>query len=325
MREALKIVFYSPKGGSGKSTGVQQVSGYLAYKGQTLFTGREEIAGAKTLIIDADPSYNASQSFHTEPGRPAKCYTQLMFESIRDKRTATKEEIMETIVPAFSPEMMKMGTPKEQEGRRNLFIAPSRLDVMDRYMIELDDFLVRARVSKDGPQGFYTFFYSFFKPIFDEFHFIIIDAPGQITGSSYLNAICMADFVVSPSETDIYSTNAIREVQGILKRANNLANHPIDFLGFYFSRYSGSRSLDKEMLNDSAQIKEYLETSVRNLSIIPQLQGRKELIAFDANARNTMKDKGDDVDVFEKLTTEILNRMKQAVYRRKQMAAKRGE
>lgn len=332
-KKAMRIVFYSPKGGSGKSTGVAQVAGYLAYNGLGIFAQSEKIVGAKTLIIDADPSYNASQSFYMEEGRPPICYTHLMKQCLTEKRRPTKEELLSTIVPAFSEEVLNTGTETEKIGRNNLFIAPSRLSISDRCMLELDDFFVRAK-GPNGKPGWYTFFDTFFKPIYDEFNFIIIDAPGQITGSSYLNAICMADFIISPSETDIYSTNAILEVQTIRRIANELANHKIDFLGFYFSRYDGRRGNDRELLSDSGQMKEYLETSIKNLSIIPQLQGRKELVAFDAKARRALRepikdDQGNIIgyekeDVFEKLTTEILRRLKKNLILR-QYKEKKGE
>lgn len=319
MKQAIRIVFYSPKGGSGKSTGLAQVAGYFARKGKSLLNGSSPEApeqGCKVLIVDADPSYNATQSFYVPEDKPKFCYTHLMYQSKRTGRPVSREMILDTIVPAFSEEMLKKGSPQIREARKNIFIAPSRKNILDRKMIDLDDQLV---CDKD-----YTFFDAFFKPIYGDFDIILIDAPGQITGSSYLNAICMSHFVVSPSETDIYSTNALLEVQEIVKRARAISSHPINFLGFYFSRIDRRRGSDKDAEKDYAQEKVYMKTAIRNLAIIPKLQGEKELLAFTNVEDNMIKEamkNDEDVGTFDKLTCEIVERLK--LEAKKEMLRKR--
>lgn len=306
------ICFYSPKGGSGKTTGIAQFAGYLALKGETLYKGEslkegELPKGSKVLIIDADPSANTTKNFYIEPTKPRFMYPALMRMARTRNELPPKEAIMQCITPAFSEEMMQKGSPEIQAARANIFVAPSRRNPADLDLIELDKELVKA--------DDYTFFYRFFEPIYEEFDYVLIDAPGQFTGSTYLNAVCMSHYIVSPSEADIYSTDALTEVDRIIRQATDELtkanqNHHLTHLGFYFSRYNTVRSLDQAMEQHSRNSSKYLRTYVKNLSIIPQLSGERELLAFVAPSRYKRSAQDEDISAFERLTIEILSRIK---------------
>ena len=355
-KNANRIAFYNSKGGSGKSTGTAQVAGYLALKGKSMFLGKEGNEGFRILLIDADPSYNLSQSFAHKS--PYKYYPHLMAEyieknkgrKISEMEWPSAKELIQLITPAYKGDMLKKGTDDVIRAREKIHIMPSRNNFTDRTIIDLEEGIERLMPDNVSPEEKLEydklrmqFFERFFAPLFGLYDFILIDAPGQNTGWIYINVITMSHYIVSPSEADIYSTSALAEVDSVINDARKYATHNITYLGLYFSRYNERRALDRSIVSQALSLPHYMKVAIKNLAIIPQLQGEGELIAFDPSSQKKFENKTNVFDdkkkpesigaaymylaekskidenvrySFEDLTDEILKRIKMTLIKK---------
>lgn len=214
---------------------------------------------------------------------------------------------MKAIAPAYTEEAINIGSPEVRKAKANIFIAPSRKDVYDRQILTLD-----RMIATDESYNTYD---KFFSPIYSEFDYILIDCPGQITGSSHISALSMAQYVVTPSETDIYSSNALLETKLIIKEVRDQLKKELSMIGFYYSRINSQRGLDRESKIFAMEEPDYLRCAIKNAAIIPQLQGTKELVAFNKEAQRALRERDiitgemNTVDSFELLTNEIIKRI----------------
>ena len=293
---ARKIAFYSPKGGVGKTTGVMNAAGILAAKYK-----------ASVLIIDADPSANVSSGFSATAETVRAAYPELLTEAMkRNIGVPPKKAPLASVVSAF-PEINEHEHPAKQQARRRIFIAPAQAgESAASLLIRTEDAIMKHNYGLElsGKPRDYMHLARFFSPLEDMFDYILIDAPGAIAGAMYLEAVCAADYIVSPAEADIWSPAALSRVIDVTKLACGLSKKKIHFLGYYLSKYDARRTRSDVAIKEGIRDKDLLfSTAIPNSSSVKNAQLATDILAFTRP--------GDDVTkCFEMLTDEIVKKIK---------------
>lgn len=293
---ARKIAFYSPKGGVGKTTGVMNVAGILASK-----------HGASVLIIDADPSANVSSGFSATAETVQAAYPELLTAAMkRNIGIPPKKAPLASIVAAF-PQISEYEHPKKQQARRQIFIAPAQAgENAASLLIKTEDAIMKHNYALEaaGKPRDYMHLARLFTPLEDTFDYILIDAPGAIAGAMYLEAVCAADYIVSPAEADIWSPAALSRVIDVARLAESLSGNKIHFLGYYLSKYDARRTRSDVAIKEGIKERDLLfSTAIPNSSAVKNAQLATDILAFTRP--------GDDVTkCFEKLTDEIVRKIK---------------
>ena len=300
---ARKIAFYSPKGGVGKTTGVMNAAGILAAKYK-----------ASVLIIDADPSANVSSGFSATAETVQAAYPELLTAAMkRNIDIPPKKAPLASIVAAF-PEVNPHEHPEKQKARQRIFIAPAQAgEAAASLLIKTEDAIMKHNYGLEmaGKPRDYTHLARLFAPLEDTFDYILIDAPGAIAGAMYLEAVCAADYIVSPAEADIWSPAALSRVIDVTRLASGLSKKEICFLGYYLSKYDARRTRSDVAIKEGIRDKDLLfSTAIPNSSSVKNAQLATDILAFTRP--------GDEVTkCFERLTDEIVRKIKKIEKQRK--------
>jgi chromosome partitioning protein len=155
------------KGGVGKTTTAVNLSAYLA------------LAGAKTLLVDADPQANATSGLGVD---------RQALESSTYNVLIDNTPVLEAMVK----------TPVS-----NLYLLPSSMDLAGAE-IEL-----MPRISRE------TYMRRALEAVRAEFDIILIDAPPSL-GLLTLNALVAADAVLIPIQTEYYALEGMSQLMNTL-------------------------------------------------------------------------------------------------------------
>lgn len=295
---AKKITFYSPKGGVGKTTGVMNVAGILAAKYR-----------ANVLIIDADPSANVSNGFSAEAETVTASYPELISAAIkRGIAVPPKKAPIASIVAAY-PEINEFEHELKREARKRIFIAPSQAgESGPSLLVSTEDLIAKKNyeLENEGRPRDYMHLSNFFRPVEDIFDYILIDAPGAIAGTMYLEAVCAADYIVSPAEADIWSPAALKRVFDVTELASGFSGKQIGFLGYYLSKYDSRRTKSdvaiKEAIKDESLL---FKTTIPNSAAVKNAQLSTDILVFTRPREEVTK-------CFEHLTDEIVRKIRRA-------------
>lgn len=295
---AKTIAFYSPKGGVGKTTGVMNVAGILAAKYK-----------ANVLIVDADPSANVSSGFSAEAETVTASYPELILAAMkRGIDVPPKKAPLASIVAAY-PEVNPLEHEEKQKARQRIFIAPSQAGGgISSLLIKTEDMIMgrNYELEKNGKPRDYMHLANFFSPLKDTFDYILIDAPGAIAGAMYLEAVCAADYIVSPAEADIWSPAALARVLDVTHNASGFSGKKIAFLGYYLSKYDARRTKSDVAIKENIEDKKLLfKTAIPNSSAVKNAQLSTDVLVFTRPREAVTK-------CFEHLTDEIVRKIRKA-------------
>lgn len=315
---AIKLCVYSSKGGSGKTTCSTNIAGVFAKNGK------------RVLIIDADPSSNSTQCFDLPMGEMAHTYPELMRSMIPSGvRVPDKEALLGAIVPVFAEESINpYEKPEKRAARKNIFIAPARRGIVeDHTLIDVERMLVdiadqsvgagenpwdvvaKKQASADNVIWANTYLNDFFSPLEQDFDVIIIDAPGTVAGSMYINSICASDFVVMPVEPNSFDVASIAEMTNIMKMVNGIkkasGGGETRFIGPFVSRFrEGNKNSHYHIiLEEMLQNDVFFRQRISLRSEVAKAQGLKDLVCFTEPS-------GVSAGQFRLLTEEIMFRIK---------------
>lgn len=112
-----------------------------------------------------------------------------------------------------------------------------------------------------------------------EYDFIIIDTPPAI-GMASLNALTASDYVVVPTQADIYGLKGLGKLASTISSIKRRSNPKLQTLGIVLGRYDSRTNFTKavtQMLNDTCkklQTKVFT-TKIREAIVVKEAQGER--------------------------------------------------
>jgi chromosome partitioning protein len=271
---ANRIAFINGKGGCGKTTSIFQVSGVLANLNK------------KVLVIDLDKQKNTTSTLMMnvdEKDLPRKS----VFDFLQGK-SATEEATGRAL-------FQRRGNALPRYYGVDCMVADARLEneaLLKRtdggkLKAELDNF-----IKKKG------------------YDWVLVDMPPS---NATLNNICfsyIADFVIIPFSSDIFSLDGYDSIAENIKTARNI-NERLHSLGVYLARYMSNCALDK-YIKDELSERLFDKNLNRNDFIdvqIPLSSDIREAV-FYGRPISYYKESSNSCKAYENLVREIINRMK---------------
>lgn len=267
------LTFFAEKGGTGKTTLSFNLIGALAKKGK------------RVLAVDADKQGNLSKSFLPEekvlslhPGNTVAAIWDI-------KAVAMPDQLLHPASGVPGASAAGDGTVCIIPANRALanHLAPSA-PWREQLEWRLAEFLRDAAES---------------------FDFVVIDTSPDIDGLPAWGALLASDFVLSPVEPAVYSTQSFNGV-GLQVEAAQKKNPALCFLGFVFNRKDGRRKNHSEWVaaarNQAGSL--IFETELRTLDPLSKAAERQLPIAF-----TTSRESAEARKQIEALTAEVLARI----------------
>lgn len=126
-------------------------------------------------------------------------------------------------------------------------------------------------------------------PIKNKYDFVILDCPPSLSILT-INALTAASRVIIPSQSDIYSLQALKQLSEIIETVRTKANPDLKIAGILITRYNGRAILSRDfadMLTDTAnQMKtKVFENKIREAIAIKEAQAMQADI-FTYSARS---------------------------------------
>jgi len=234
MQMAKTVAFINGKGGCGKSTSIFHIAGVFAHRGQ------------KTLVIDLDKQKNTSKFLLIENEEEIE---KTMFDFITGSC-----EVEDVVKKAY---FRKRGnaTPKYY----GVDVLPSDKRFEDETLLDVEKVNIKEKLEK------------FIKE--QGYEWVIVDMPPS---NKKINEICfsqIADNVIAPFSSDLYSVDGYADLMEIVNEARKV-NEDLNILGIYLSRYDAQCGVDRF-------IKEQLEEFDTFLDVqIPLMADLREGIMF---------------------------------------------
>lgn len=240
---ATTFVVANQKGGIGKTTTATTLAGILGKK-------------AKTLLIDADPQGNSTDTYQA---------------SVKDVAT-----LYDVIVDSE-----KLPLDEAVQHMPNGDIVAS------------DPLLAKAEKMLDGDiEGLYRLKDAI--DDFDGYEYIVIDTAPSLNVILY-NCLIAADRVIIPVTADAYSLQGLNQLCETIKAVQRRQNPGLSIAGLLLVKFSGRSNLEKTTREELFQVAgeigtKLFETSIRECVKTKEAQEKKQLLIDYAPKCNTAMD-----------------------------------
>lgn len=143
------------------------------------------------------------------------------------------------------------------------------------------------------------------EPIKSEYDFIIIDTPPALNITT-VNALATADRVLIPAQADIFSLDAVRQLNAkTIQLIKRYANNSLKIDGLLLTRYNGRNILTKEITTAFNDLARELNTKlykarIREAIAVKESQTARQDIFTYAGKSNVTNDFNEFIDEFIK-------------------------
>lgn len=274
---AITLTLCAKKGGVGKTSTAINIAAYLASEHK-----------CRVLMIDTDSQSSLSQFFM----KPEQV------DALRKEQTTAA--VFDDAAD-YDPQQMIHQTNIE-----GLFLTPA------------SDHLERFNLPTPQQTGDLQFgLREFIKEVRDQFHFIIIDSPPQLSILPCWAALVAADFVLTPIVPELFSAQSIAGVDRLLAAAQEV-NPKLHFLGYVVNLKDKRRAYHEanEQRLRAIHGERVLHTVVTNLTAFAEAQGLRQTITTYAKA-------GEAAKITKVLAKEIVGRIQKVMADRKQTSDER--
>jgi len=267
-RKAEVIVVTNQKGGVGKSTTAEALAEGL------------HIRGRHTLLIDLDPQGSATLSSNAD---------------VADNINSTKVELNSDSSEFYTAYEMLMHKPvvnaadaiQRREHRTDIIPASAHLSELDK---NLPDIGKDQRLKKK------------LEPIRPEYDYIVIDTPPALSLLT-INALTAAEYVVMPTQADLYSLQGIGQLYDTIEAVVDNTNPELKLGGILLTRHNERTVLSREMAEEARAKAEAIGTFVydaviRECVALREAQSVQRTIYEYAPASNAAHDYTAFVDEF---------------------------
>lgn len=230
------------KGGVGKTTTAFNLGSCMA------------LAGAKVLLIDADPQANATSGMGIDPRQP-------------------QASIYECLVDGFP--VKKAIQPTCVEG---LQILTSRVDLVGAEL-ELINRPHREKVLAE-----------ILKPVKDDFDFILIDCSPSL-GFITINALTAADSVIIPVQAEYFALEGISQLLNTIRIIKSRLRPELDIEGFLLTMYDARLRLANSIYEElKSHFGEMVFNTVipRNIKLTESPSHGLPVILYDPDSRGAI-------------------------------------
>lgn len=114
----------------------------------------------------------------------------------------------------------------------------------------------------------------------NDYDYIIIDTPPALSILT-VNALTVADKVIIPAQADLFSLEAIKQLNGTIETIKKYTNRSLTIAGILLTRYNNRNILTQELTEVLNNTADYLQTkvfkhSIREAVAIKESQARKQ-------------------------------------------------
>ena len=216
--------------------------------------------GYKVLLIDLDSQADASFS------------TGISYDATRTS--------LEVILGDTDIKDAIVSVPTKKDAALNLIPASANLSSLDIQLVKRQ--LIDAQYNLSEA----------LKLIKSNYDFIIIDTPPAIS-MAVLNALTSSDYVIVPTQADIYGLKGLGKLAGTINSIQRHSNPDIKVLGILLGRYNYRTNFTKaitDMLNNTSKRlhTKVFDTKIREAIAIKEAQGeRTNLFEYAPKAKVT--------------------------------------
>jgi chromosome partitioning protein len=233
---AVTIAVLNMKGGVGKTTLSVNLAWHMCRRG-----------GKRSLLVDLDPQFNASQylmGFETYNAQRRKgTIADILIEPQRPRMTASPKRVKKT---------------KKGAAAIRKYIYNVETGIGDAKFDLIPSELALAKVVKN-PQGADYKLKRALEPVLDEYDYIVIDcAPTDSVLTT--TALMASDFVLIPVKPDRFSVLGYGQILEALDdfRANYPDPHSVQDLGVVFTQLQGGNSIETECMAEVEKQADYI-------------------------------------------------------------------
>lgn len=240
---AITYVVANQKGGIGKTTTATTLAGILGRKG-------------KTLLIDADPQGNSSNTYQAVIEEQATLYDVMI--------DADKLPLEDAI------QHMENGD-----------------------IVASDPLLSKAEKMLDGDiEGLYRLKDAVEE--LEEYDYIVIDTAPSLNVVLY-NCLIAADRVIIPVTADSYAVHGLKQLYDTIKAVQRRQNPKLKIAGLLLVKFAGRSNLEKDVHIDLEQLADSMntklfQTAIRECIKTKEAQVKKKLLIDYAPKCTTMQD-----------------------------------
>lgn len=216
--------------------------------------------GYKVLLVDLDSQADASFSTGVSYDE-TKTSLEVILGDI---------DITDTIV----------SVPIKQRAKLDLVPASSNLASLDIQLVKRQ--LIDAQYNLSEAM----------KQVQDDYDYIILDTPPAIS-MAVLNALTASDYVIVPTQADIYGLKGLGKLAGTINSIQKHSNPSVQVLGILIGRYDARTNFTKaitDMLQDTSKKlhTRVFNTKIREAIAIKEAQGeRTNLFEYAPKAKVT--------------------------------------
>ena len=187
-----------------------------------------------------------------------------------------------TPTPAVDPELMTLWEQLDTKQRAKLDLVPasSNLASLDIQLVKRQ--LIDAQYNLSEA----------LKQVRDDYDYIILDTPPAIS-MVVLNALTASDYVIVPTQADIYGLKGLGKLAGTINSIQKHSNPSVQVLGILVGRYDARTNFTKaitDMLQDTSKKlhTRVFNTKIREAIAIKEAQGeRTNLFEYAPKAKVT--------------------------------------
>ena len=248
-KTAHVVCCINQKGGVSKSTTSEALADGLTLKGY------------KTLLIDLDPQGSASLTAGANPNH-LTVYEMLTKQC--NAQEATQQHTQEVAQQDAQEHTQEVKYKYTQTATRaDIMAASPNLVKID---IELTGVGKEHRLREQ------------LKPLLMKYNYIIIDTPPAL-GLLTINALTASDYVIIPSQADVYSMQGINQLAETVEAVREYTNPNLKLAGILLTRHNSRSILTRDMTEAASSTASKIGTFLYNTVI------RESVIIKEAQAQ----------------------------------------
>ena len=183
--------------------------------------------GQRVLLVDADPQGNATSGVNGEAGKRT-LYEALLMQCELDKTICKTEVQRLELCPS------------------DIRLAGAEVELID---MERREYRLRAALSQ----------------VRERYDYIIIDCPPSL-GLLTVNALCAAQSILIPIQTEYYALEGVTALMDTVRRVRHSLNPALEIEGVLLTMYDGRTNLSLQV---AAQVKKHFKKQVFR-TVIPR-------------------------------------------------------